>query len=62
MRVAVVGTRISGNASASTRAALYSLHEACGPVPRLGAAFNTGLASGKINVYTSPALSTRAKH
>ncbi|WP_028346148.1 hypothetical protein [Bradyrhizobium murdochi] len=27
-----------------------------------GAAFNTGLASGKITVYTSPALSTRAKH
>jgi DUF1365 family protein len=30
-------------------------------VPRTGAALNTGLATGKINDYTSPTLSTRAK-
>ena len=30
-------------------------------VPRTGAALNTGLATGKGNDYTSPALSTRAK-
>ena len=30
-------------------------------VPRNGAAFNTGLATGKSNDYTSPALSAHAK-
>jgi DUF1365 family protein len=30
-------------------------------VPRHGATFNTGLATGKSNDYTSPALSAHAK-
>jgi DUF1365 family protein len=35
--------------------------KAARPMPRKHAVLNTGLASGKSNVYTSLALSTRAK-
>jgi hypothetical protein len=50
-----------GAALRQPRSVLQSLR-GMRPVPRQSAAFNTGLASGKINDYTSPALSTRAEH